>query len=236
MRLTLISACAFAAITISATVSNAATVVIDFDSGTFSGGTYTQGDFQATPLNIQNSTQCATGACIQEANGQGLITTLTRIDGGAFDLDGFYFSLQGNGRQAENDVSIFAEDENKNPTGPGGSTLPSFNYAIGDKDTNGHLSYYLGAALDPSVDIIAFSNGANGPFYVAKYDTEFDGVTAITWYGALTANTRIDNLVVTYDKPNGDDGPSPVPLPAGGLLLLTGLAGLSAAARRRKRQ
>jgi hypothetical protein len=228
MRLKFLSACTLAAVTsLYGLSAQATTITIDFDSGTLAGGVYTQGIFQATPVNIQNSTQCATGACTQEAVGQGLITTLTRTDGLAFDLDGFYFALEGNGQGALNDVTI-------TDTSPGGST--SFNYKMGDKDTNGHLSYYLGVALNPFVDVIDKSTGANGPFYVANYSTEFDGVTSITWYGGSTAKTRIDNFVVTYEDPNSGPGPSPVPLPAGGILLLTGLAGLGAAARRRKRK
>ncbi len=205
-----IALCSMAGLASAVTV----TTVIDFDNPAVpgGGGGYVVDGYSFTDLNVQNSTQCATGRCVQELS-QGLITTITRIDGAAFDLDGFYFSLQGNGRVSENSVTVASLGGN------------SFTYALGDDDsdgaTNGLISLYdntndtIGALLGNG--IIDFSNGANGPNYIAQYDTEFDGISSISFFGATTANTRIDNIVLSRDVP------AAVPLPAGLPLLLGGL-------------
>lgn len=67
----------------------------------------------------------------------------------------------------------------------------------------------------------------NGFTYDATAARIFDRITYVSFIMDNEGNGRVDNLTVTYDEP------SSVPLPAGGALLVTALAGL-AAMRRRK--
>ena len=198
------------------------TTIIDFDNPSVPGGGsgYEVDGYLFTDLNVQNSTQCATGRCVQEETGQGLITTITRVDGEAFTLDEFYFSLQGNGQMATNSVSV--------ESGP-----VSFAYALGDTDAdgaaNGLISLYdnanntIGGLL--GVGVIDNSMGANGPNYVVQYTNEFVGVTSVSFFGALTANTRIDDIRLSRDV-------SAIPLPAAAWMLLAGLGSLMVVRRR----
>ena len=230
MNFSKLSSMAFA-LTLICGSAQAATIstLIDFDSPAVppGGSGYVVDGYKFTDLNVQNSTQCATGRCIQELRGQGLITTITRMDGAAFNLDGFYFSLQGNGQQATHDVSVSR-----------GGTM--FTYALGDTDadgaTGGLISLYdntnntIGGLLGNGT--IQKSTGSDGPNYVVQYDAEFDGITSVSFFGATTANTRIDNIRLSRNMPKPPTGD--VPLPAAGWMLLAGLGGM-AAMRRRKR-
>ncbi len=90
-------------------------------------------------------------------------------------------------------------------------------------DTNDGLDFFVGEPLD----YISSANAPNPPNHVLNFASLFQNLSV---FGiGLQGNSdevRIAKLTVSYD-------PSPVPVPAAGLLLLGALGGLAALRRRR---
>lgn len=173
------------------------------------------GDYFLTPTNFQSSSQCADPVLGPSANGrcliedrQGIVTTLTRIDGSAFTLESFYFLLTGNGSGRENAITV-----------TGSNAIGSTFYLGG---LFGNVSFENGGAAGALVK----DEGYVADFLASPFDI-FKGVTSITWTAAASAQIRLDDINVSYEMPDV----SPVPLPAGGGLLLIGLGGLMALRR-----
>lgn len=90
-----------ATLIVSGGMAAAATVHIDFGSGTLSGGAYTEDGFTFTssrPGGVSMANTCPTGSpnspCLQLNNNE--VITMT-YGGAAFDVDGFQFSGPGGG-------------------------------------------------------------------------------------------------------------------------------------------
>ena len=117
------------------------------------------------------------------------------------------------------------------------------NFGTGDLtqvtfNAEGHNDLPLGVSFLYSTDGAAtFTEaftGADGTWNTSQALVDGSGI----WFGF--GGTNADQFYLssaTFDgtPPDGNGGPSPVPLPAGGLLLLTALAGLGAARKRAKK-
>ncbi|MFV2002009.1 MAG: VPLPA-CTERM sorting domain-containing protein [Paracoccaceae bacterium] len=225
---------AAAAIVLVSGAANALTINFDDpgDGGVLSGGnpkTYTVQGYQLTPVKLQNGL-CADSKCAIE-NGQTNLPTLTRLDGGAFNLESFYFLNTGNGQDSDNFVSVqgLTGNETDGFVQKSGaymefrlddllaSFLPgaSVNYAIGGSD--------------PACTFLNTLNICKNTGYTVSFLAGlFDDITKVTWFSAGDAQARLDDIVVTQV--------AVVPLPAGVILLVTGIGGLGAVSRKRRRK
>lgn len=142
MRTSVFAAVAFLA----ASGASAATVNIDFDSGTLSGGTYVEDGFTFTSSSsggVGTANSCGS-ACLQLNNNE--IVTMT-FSGGAFDLLGFSFNSPGNGGDIL--ANGFVEVETQN-----GNTLTQVSYPTLNPTP------YLGVLS------FTFQNNGNGAAFV----------------------------------------------------------------------
>ncbi len=121
--------------------------------------------------------------------------------------------------------------------GPGVDTTPDFQFSLFTGRGNGNFQVVPDTLLDRKV----FSPGASAPNVIdfTTFAFSLDASDASTGFGLLELDllsggyAGFDNLTVSFsDTPVGV---SEVPLPASGLLLLSGLAGFGALKRRKKR-
>lgn len=197
--------------------ASAATITFDDVDGVYTNGqntSYISQGFLFTPARDLGDTKCATGRCLQELNGQGvnLITTMTRLDNAEFDLGGFFFSLVGNGTDANNNITV---------TGFAGLVSRSLTFTINTLQTlnNPNASVAFAECVGNEVDDGFIRKNCG---YTVSFNGFFDDVDKVVWTAGVSAETRLDDIVV-----------GEVPLPAAGWLLIAGLGGL-AAMRRRK--
>lgn len=137
-------------------------------------------------------------------------------------------------------------DRGNNPDGPwllgvggtqGGPITVTFDAGFGNGltsfklDVAGHLQTRLTAVDADGVVIfdeeVQLTAGAytNPGVYASYTITSTTGIASFSFSGGAAGNTSIDNLVATT---------APIPEPASVALMLAGLAGLAAHARRRK--
>ncbi|MCX7890547.1 MAG: VPLPA-CTERM sorting domain-containing protein [Rhodobacteraceae bacterium] len=215
-----IAALAMAAAATFALAGAASAVTITFEGavGGNPADAYQEGDYIFQPNAASNDSKCAEGECLNEYR-QGVITTMVKDGGGAFDLLGFYFVLVGNGSQTQGvqDITVkgtFADSSTK-----------SLTFALND----------LLSSFAPDSSVTGYDNPAatsilkNDGYVVSILNGLFNGVVKVDWttnsQGVQSANARLDNVVVA--------DPAPIPVPAAGWLLLGGLGALAAARRRR---
>jgi hypothetical protein len=97
----LLSCAAIAALSLGTGVASAATVTVDFDTGSLSGGVYTEDDFtfaSNSPGGVSLSNDCGS-KCLQLNNNETI--TVTYKNNGLFDLLSFAFRSPGNGGDLE---------------------------------------------------------------------------------------------------------------------------------------
>ncbi len=210
MRLNLLTACAIAAFSISVSGTYAATVTSTACTGTIAGSTTTIADAVAV------TSACEFGTVSQDSVAQVNADEL------------FSFT----------DWNFIAKDNDLDGTDEGlvsaltltGTTL-SGNWAVDaalfDTYANLMLVFKMGSETSgfTPAEYVGYLIGSKGPFagtYLSMFQKNSNpgDISHVTLYGRLKDNNE----------------PPPIPLPAGGLLLLTGLAGLGAASRRRKRK
>jgi hypothetical protein len=197
--------------------SNAATITFDDAVGGNPAGTYTEAGYVFQPNSASNDIKCYDGACLNEFR-QGEITTMTKEDGGVFDLLGFYFALIGNGTatQGVQDITVTGLFEDL--------TSISRTFSL-----NALLSSFLDTTVTGSDDPAATAILKNDGYFVTITNGLFNNVLSVNWStnseGVQSANARLDNVSVS--------DPSPVPLPAAGWMLLAGL-GVMGMMQRRK--
>lgn len=153
-------------------------------------------------------------------------------DGLSFDdiriVNGNCDAISGKGCGAfnDNETSVLTQ------IGGGEFTLTSFWYQLLGKGRGGKKNFVtntftvtsnLGGILNFAANLVGHNDGG----HVVDLTTLnlFQNVTSLTFSTNGGGNVRLDDLAI--------DGPSPVPLPAAGLMLLAGLGGL-AALRKRK--
>jgi len=160
----------------------AATVLVDFDSGSLGGGVYMEDGFTFTTTRNGGTSlanNCPTGpggantSCLHLNNNE--IVTVT-YSGGAFDLEGFLFNAPGNGGDMLANGQAITETQNGN-------------------------------ALSPT-----------------NYPTPFENIFSFTFQNGANGSGRVDNIVF---------GVATVPVPAAGLLMLSGLGALMMRRRRK---
>ena len=152
--------------------------------------------------------------------------TLERVDEAAFNVDSFYFNLTGSPQsgQSENTMTV---------TGYSGATVvSSFMISLLDlisgiaSDYGITVAFYedsTGAACkdDDNTDFDKTLQICKNKGYTVALNGLLDDVTSVSWTASPTAQLRIDTI-----------GVSEVPLPAGVLLLATGLFGLGVVRKR----
>jgi hypothetical protein len=145
------------------------------------------------------------------------------LSGGIYTEDGFTFT---------SDSSGGAGLANNCPTGSPNSSCLQFNnneiitvtYSGGAFDVDGFLFNAPGNGGDLIAGGMTITETQNGNAMTAQtYTNEFDGVFSFTFQNAANGTGRVDNIVFTV---------ADVPVPAAGLLLLSGLGAI--ALRRRK--
>ncbi len=218
----------------SALGAHATTINFDANVGGNPGDPYVEAGYQFDPNKSNNDVKCAENRCLMEVQ-QGTITTMTRVDGLAFDLLGFYFALVGVGNDQNPD-----ETQSIVVTGyyeAGGSVSQTFTL---DELLSSYLPDYLVTGYDEPTDTTIDKNDG---YVVSILNGLFNGVTSVTWetnYLACkkdhgdtvcaddpkSAQARLDNVVVAS-----------VPVPAAGWMLVAGIAALGGLAglRRHKR-
>lgn len=218
--------------------SAAGATTINFD-GSVGGGppdnVYVESGYAFTPNLGSNDGKCSDPPCLNEYQ-QGEITTMTAVDGSAFNLDGFSFILVGNGTDPADLQNIVVSVEYED-----GSTA-SMLFNLDDLLTDFGADFALVGVTDP----LDTSIDKNDEYAVSVLNGLFDGVVSVSWttnYASTcvesgsgkdkdkvkckpqSAQARLDTIIVST--------PAPVPLPAAGLLLLGGLGALGALRRRR---
>ena len=180
--------CSAAAFLLSSSIAAAATVTVDFDTGSLSGGVYSEDGFTFTsdnPGGAGTANNCPTGSpnsdCLQFNNDE--IITVTYMGGLAFDVVSFLFNAPGNG---------------------------------GD--------IFVGVAGGSSEFQTETNNGTT--MTASNLVNSYSGVTSFFFQNAGNGSGRVDNIV--FEVPDV----STVPIPASGVLLLAGLAGLGAVRRK----
>jgi hypothetical protein len=223
-----------------ASQASAATVtqLIHFDDASNGDKDYTtdDGNFFFDPTNLQSSSLCAdstsggNGSCVIEGK-QGVLPEMTRLTGDKkFTLDSFYFLLTGRGTASENELTVTDSDGK------------SQNFLLGSI-----YSFVTNYETGLAAGALAFNTG-----YVANLSslTGFKNITSVQFGAASSAQVRLDCVVATFDgttteplssfsKGCGTDGggvTTPVPLPAGLPLLLSGMALAGVVARRKSRK
>lgn len=158
--------------------------------------------------------------------------------GGAYSEDGLSFNniriVNGNcnassgagcGAFNDNEFSVLTK------VGGGEFTITSFWYQLLGRGVGGRfpvtntftVSSNLGGVLSFAANIVGHNDG--GHVVDLSFLTLFQNVTSLTFRTYRGGNVRLDDLAMAE--------PSPVPLPAAGLMLLAGLGGL-ASLRKRK--
>lgn len=170
-----------------------------------------------------------TGGFAEVAPGSSAITGWT-VEGGGVDLIRNFWEAQ------DGDFSL-----DLNRRSPGGISQTVTDLIVGQSY---EVSFYLGAnpgnRVGTRIGVIASIGDGFDAFSLVRQDT---GRRDAGWtYQTLrfTAQNTSELLRFTAINPRGASGPAldnvqiaPVPLPAGGLLLLGGLAGLAMARKRR---
>ena len=190
----------------------AATIGFDNVLGGNPNGTYVEDGFSFTPNGGTNG-NCPVSAdapCVKELQ-QGVITTMTRVGGGLFDLLGFDFLLAGAGN---NGGSIIVT----------GFLDPAKVFQIEFGDSLGvFANYTLSTVTGGLLGTVAKNEG-----YRVVFDSAFFAdLTKVEFTTASErgdAQARIDNIVT----------PAEVPLPAAGWLLVDGIGGLASMRRKAK--
>jgi hypothetical protein len=187
------------------------------DGGVTIDGVYYAGGFQYDPYNPMNG-HCYTDPCDKEAGGQNLVGELSRTsEPYTFDLLGFYFNLQGAGGKAINFLTVAAFD--------GDVLRGSVDFVLGSL-LSGYSNDYSLVRVNEGAgqcDYAVYICDVTG-YSVSIFSSLFEGVTSVRFIASENANARIDDLSMSV-----------VPLPAGGLLLLSALGGLGLV-RPRKRK
>lgn len=225
--------------------------LIHFDDAKNGAKTYTtaDGNFFFDPTNLQSG-QCAestnggNGSCLIEAGnseGNGTLTTMVRKTGDKlFSLVSFYFVLDGKG--GKECVSTA-----KKPC------TPSINTLFLSSDTGDTDEYTVGGTYTNLINYetgLAATKLEKNTAYIATFTSLFNNIKSLTFSGTESAQIRVDCIVAEFNgsttEPlsafdNGCDGggggvTTPVPVPAGLPLLLSGLALAGVVARRKSRK
>lgn len=201
----------------SAVAAVATTITFDSAVGGNPNTPYVENGFSFVPNQGTNDVKCFSNGCLKEVQ-QGVVTTMTKVGGGAFDLTGFYFNLIGQGTRPRgvNDITVTGTFANNSTT--------SLVFKIGDL-LNSFTNAAVTPATNPSLTNIAFNQG----YLVSILNGVFNNVVSVSWTtnstGVQSAQARLDNVTVA--------DPAPVPVPAAGLMLLGGLAAMGMARRRK---
>lgn len=204
-----------AIVAFSVSAASAATITFSGAGGN-PNGTYTEGGYEFTPSSTPsgNCPVPADAPCIKELK-QGVLTTMVKSGGGAFDLLGLDFLLvgSGNNNNNQNNTSSFIITA--------GATV--LEIKMGDA-----LGIFPTFSLK-KVDGTATGNVTFNEGYRLVFDGLFDGITSVSFTTTSSqgnAQARMDNVVVP--------DVAPVPVPAAGLMLMAGLGGMAALRRRKK--
>lgn len=213
--------------------------VLNFDDQPSPGGphdTDIYGDFQVSPSGGNKDTKCfpENSGCLKEVS-KDEITRLSRVDGGTFTLDSFYFVLVGDGNLQDNTFSVL------------GSNSTLWEATLGDL-----LSGFSPAATVSFVNGTPDSHVSDGTVernqgYVVDFSDLaplFAGVTYIDFKTDATkisngqpgsAQARLDCVVVDMATTAGICDPTlpAVPIPASFPLLVTALGLTGLVGRRR---
>jgi hypothetical protein len=187
-----------------ASIAQAAPVV-NFDTGVLP-----ENGYAFDPASIHASSLCGfpyvtppnNGRCLKEDR-QGVVTTMTRVDGEAFSIQSFYFLLTGNGTGSSNSITITNDDDPTKTV----TFAHSGDYDAGPSTVRFELADGTAGSLAGVLD--------NQIGYIAFLDPSFGFSKSWTWSAATTAQVRLDNIYATV-----------IPLPAAAWLLLAGLGGI----------
>jgi hypothetical protein len=184
------------------------------------------------PVNFQNSANCYDEECMIEFDPSGAITTMTKpgnpwtaspsdLTKTAFDLNSFFFDLQGNVDDT-NSLTVTGFDMN-------GAAIQGANVTLTLGQTIGNLKLAFPSLID--VNLAHDANNQNPVTYPgtnladtaaitrAGYfvflGSAFDSVYSVNFSAIGPGQTRIDDIRVSY-----------IPLPATIWLMLAGLFGL----------
>jgi hypothetical protein len=222
--------------------------LIHFDDASNGDKDYTtaDGNFFFDPTNLQSG-QCAdstnggNGSCLIEAPKNGTLTTMVRKTGDKlFSLVSFYFVLDGKG--GTDCVSTA-----KKPC------VPSINSLMLKADNGDADTYTVGGTYANLIDYetgLAATTLQKNTAYIATFTSLFNNIKSLTFSGTESAQIRLDCVVAEFNgttsepvssfkKGCGSDGggvTTPVPLPAGLPLLLSGMALAGVVARRKSRK
>eukprot|EP00581_Thalassiosira_minuscula_P026417 CAMPEP_0184432752 /NCGR_PEP_ID=MMETSP0738-20130409/360851_1 /TAXON_ID=385413 /ORGANISM="Thalassiosira miniscula, Strain CCMP1093" /LENGTH=243 /DNA_ID=CAMNT_0026798169 /DNA_START=162 /DNA_END=890 /DNA_ORIENTATION=+ len=209
-------------------VTTTTTITFNDADGVISSGnpkSYTSQGYVFQPVNINGDVKCADGSCTKENQQTGL-PTLTRTDGGAFDLISFYFSIIGGEGGLLNFISVegFTGDATSGYTSTGSAIEFRLDTVLADYTTSQNVDVTFaksatGAACsDPTDDetkVLCKNYG-----YTALLPANlFENVTKVVWSASGNAQGLIDDVVLSKDG----GGVGFIPVPAGLPLLLTAM-------------